>query len=153
EPCCRVSGRLPGQRWQAARKVAIAEWPCGPQADRAATASARAFFRSSFSSSSSSISRAPVRISDGARADRARQKRKKAFGRDGKLYMLAIAGDRSTPSSINRNQGMRHAVAEAPMVVVEEEVYAAWTRENAAQQAESLYRRYPDVKLIWAGND
>ena len=44
-------------------------------------------------------------------------------------------------------------VAEAPMVVLEEEVYAAWTRENAAQQAESLYRRYPDVKLIWAGND
>src|SRR5262249_6620471 len=25
--------------------------------------------------------------------------------------------------------------------------------ENAAQQAESLYRRYPDVKLVWAGND
>src|SRR5207244_1584016 len=67
--------------------------------------------------------------------------------------LLAIAGDRSRPSSINRNQGMRRAVAEAPMVVLEEEVYAAWTRENAAQQAESLYRRYPDVKLIWAGND
>ena len=48
---------------------------------------------------------------------------------------------------------MRRAVAEAPMVIFEEEVYAAWTRENAAQQAESLYRRYPDVKLIWAGND
>jgi DNA-binding LacI/PurR family transcriptional regulator len=67
--------------------------------------------------------------------------------------MLAIAGDRSTPSSINRNQGMRRAVAEAAMVVLEEEVYAAWARENAAQQAESLYRRYPDVKLVWAGND
>src|SRR5262249_42228540 len=39
------------------------------------------------------------------------------------------------------------------MVVLEEEVYAAWARENAAQQAESLYRRYPDVKLVWAGND
>jgi ABC-type sugar transport system substrate-binding protein len=88
-----------------------------------------------------------------ARALIERGKKEKAFGRDGKLHMLAIAGDRSTPSSINRNQGMRRAVAEAPMVVLEEEVYAAWTRENAAQQAESLYRRYPDVKLIWAGND
>src|SRR5260221_10118499 len=67
--------------------------------------------------------------------------------------MLAIAGDRSTPSSITRNQGMRRAVAEAPMVRLEEEVYAAWTGENAAQQSESLYRRYPDVKLVWAGND
>src|ERR1700736_4903374 len=82
-----------------------------------------------------------------------RGKKEKAFGRDGKLHMLAIAGDRSTPSSINRNQGMRRAVDEAAGVVIDEEVYAAWTRENAAQQAESLYRRYPDVKLIWAGND
>jgi len=88
-----------------------------------------------------------------ARALIERGKKEKAFAPDGKLHMLAIAGDRSTPSSINRNQGMRRAVAEAAMVVVEEEVYAAWTRENAAQQAESLYRRYPDVKLIWAGND
>jgi len=88
-----------------------------------------------------------------ARALIERGKREKAFGPDGKLHMLAIAGDRSTPSSINRNQGMRRAVAEAPIVVLEEEVYAAWARENAAQQAESLYRRYPDVKLVWAGND
>ena len=88
-----------------------------------------------------------------ARALIERGKREKAFGPDGKLHMLAIAGDRSTPSSINRNQGMHRAVAKAPMVVLEEEVYAAWARENAAQQAESLYRRYPEVKLVWAGND
>ena len=34
-----------------------------------------------------------------------RGKKEKAFGPDGKLHMLAIAGDRSTPSSIKRNQG------------------------------------------------
>ena len=39
--------------------------------------------------------------------------------------MLAIAGDRSTPSSINRNQGMHRAVAEDPTVILEQEVYAA----------------------------
>jgi ABC-type sugar transport system substrate-binding protein len=88
-----------------------------------------------------------------ARALIERGKKEKAFAPDGKLHMLAIAGDRSTPSSINRNQGMRRAVAEAPLVVLEQEVYAAWNRELAAQHADSLYRRYPDVKLIWAGND
>jgi len=88
-----------------------------------------------------------------ARALIERGKKEKAFAPDGKLHMLAIAGDRSTPSSINRNQGMRRAVAEAPLVVLEQEVYAAWNREVAAQHADSLYRRYPDVKLIWAGND
>jgi ABC-type sugar transport system substrate-binding protein len=82
-----------------------------------------------------------------------RGKKEKAFGPDGKLHMLAIAGDRSTPSSINRNQGMRRAIAEDPLVVLEQEVYAAWTQEKAAEQAEWLYQRYPQVKLVWAGND
>jgi ABC-type sugar transport system substrate-binding protein len=82
-----------------------------------------------------------------------RGKKEKAFGRDGKFHMLAIAGDSSTPSSISRNQGMRRAVAEDRMVVLDQEVYALWAREIAAQQAEWLYRRYPDAKLVWAGND
>jgi len=82
-----------------------------------------------------------------------RGKKEKAVGPDGKLHMLAIAGDRSTPSSINRNQGMRRAVDEDPTAVLEQEVYAAWTREKAAEQAEWLYQRYPYAKLVWAGND
>jgi ABC-type sugar transport system substrate-binding protein len=88
-----------------------------------------------------------------ARALIDRGKREKALGADGKLHMLAIAGDRSTPSSINRNQGMRRAISEDARVVLKEEVYAAWSRELGSQQAESLYRRYPDAKLVWAGND
>jgi ABC-type sugar transport system substrate-binding protein len=88
-----------------------------------------------------------------ARALIERGKRERAFGLDGKLRMLAIAGDRSTPSSIKRNQGMRRAVAEDPRVALEQEVYAAWTREKAAEQADWLYQRYPDAKLVWAGND
>ncbi|HYZ45815.1 MAG TPA: ABC transporter substrate-binding protein [Xanthobacteraceae bacterium] len=88
-----------------------------------------------------------------ARALIDRGKREKAFGADGKLHMLAIAGDRSTPSSINRNQGMRRAISEDARVALREEVYAAWSRELGSQQAESLYRRYPEAKLVWAGND
>jgi ABC-type sugar transport system substrate-binding protein len=88
-----------------------------------------------------------------ARALIERGKREKAFGPDGKLHMLAIAGDRTTATSIKRNQGMRRAVAEDPGVVLEQEVYAAWTRENGAEQADWLYRRHPDARLIWAGND
>ena len=82
-----------------------------------------------------------------------RGKREEAFGRDGKIHMLAIAGDRSTSSSIKRNEGMHRAVAEDPSVVLDQEVYAAWVRENAATRADQLYRLYPDAKLIWAGND
>jgi ABC-type sugar transport system substrate-binding protein len=88
-----------------------------------------------------------------ARALIERGKREKAFGSDGKLHMLAIAGDRSTASSLKRNQGMRRAVAENPIVVADQEIYAAWARENAAAQTERLYRLYPDIRLMWAAND
>ena len=88
-----------------------------------------------------------------ARALIERGKKKKRSAPDGKLHLLAIAGDRSTPSSIHRNQGMRRAVAENPDVVLEQEVYAAWTREKAAEQTEVLFQRYPHARLVWAGND
>jgi ABC-type sugar transport system substrate-binding protein len=55
-----------------------------------------------------------------ARALIERGKREKAFGPDGKLHMLAIAGDRSTASSLKRNQGMRRAVGENPIAVVDQ---------------------------------
>jgi ABC-type sugar transport system substrate-binding protein len=82
-----------------------------------------------------------------------RGKKEKAFGPDGKLHLLAIAGDRSTPFSIKRNQGMRCAIAKNPSVVLDQEVYAAWTREKATEQADWLYQRYPNARLVWAGND
>jgi ABC-type sugar transport system substrate-binding protein len=73
-----------------------------------------------------------------ARALIDRDKKEKAFGHDGKLHMLAIAGDRTTSSSVKRNQGMRRAVAEDPIVVLDHEVYANWSRESAAEQANGL---------------
>ncbi len=72
---------------------------------------------------------------------------------DGRLHMAAIAGDRSTPSSVERNAGMRRAVAEAPDVVLHQEVFGDWRRERAAQQAAVLFQRYPQLRLVWAGND
>ncbi|WP_027016365.1 ABC transporter substrate-binding protein [Comamonas composti] len=72
---------------------------------------------------------------------------------DGKLQLLAIAGDRSTPSSIKRNEGMRRAVAEAGDVLLMQEVFGEWRRERALEQAHVLYQRYPQVRMVWAGND
>lgn len=72
---------------------------------------------------------------------------------DGKLHLLVIGGDRSTPTSLRRSQGMRKAVAEARDVVLEQEVYAAWNREKAVEQSEWLYQRYPGARLVWSGSD
>ena len=74
-------------------------------------------------------------------------------GNDGKLHLLAILGDRSTPTSLKRNEGMRRAVTEAKNVTIDQEVYGEWSREKAREQSSWLYKRYPQTKLIWAGND
>lgn len=72
----------------------------------------------------------------------------------GKLQLLAIAGDRSTTSSIARNRGMHKAVSEAAeQVELQQEVYGEWRRDKAQAQAEVLYKRYPQARLIWSGND
>lgn len=72
----------------------------------------------------------------------------------GKLQMVAIAGDRSTPSSIARNEGMRKAVHEAGNgVQLRQEVYGEWRQDKAQTQAAVLFQRYPQAKLVWSGND
>jgi ABC-type sugar transport system substrate-binding protein len=88
-----------------------------------------------------------------AKALIAQARKANAKGPDGRIHMIAIAGDRTTPSSIRRNEGMQKAVAEAGDVVVDQVVYAGWSREKAAEQAEWLYERHPAAKLVWAGND
>jgi ABC-type sugar transport system substrate-binding protein len=88
-----------------------------------------------------------------AKALIAQGRKANARGADGKLHLLALAGDRTTPSSIRRNEGMQRAVTEAGDVALDQVVYAAWTREKGAEQAEWLYKRYPGTRLVWAGND
>jgi ABC-type sugar transport system substrate-binding protein len=74
-------------------------------------------------------------------------------GPDGKIHMLVIAGDRSTPSSTARNAGMRQAVREHADVVLEQEVFGDWRHDKAQDQASVLFRRYPYARVVWAGND
>jgi ABC-type sugar transport system substrate-binding protein len=88
-----------------------------------------------------------------AKALIAQGRQRKAYGPDGKLHLIALAGDRSTPTSIRRNEGMLRAVAEARDVLLDQEVYAAWNRDKAANQSEWLFQRYPNARLVWSGND
>lgn len=88
-----------------------------------------------------------------ARALIARGLREHRFGADGKIHMVAIAGDRSTESSLLRNRGMERAVKESPQVVLEQTVYADWRRDTARTMAAELYARYPETTLVWAGSD
>ena len=80
-------------------------------------------------------------------------RRRQLRGRDGKLHLIAIAGDRSTPVSIARTEGMRRAVAEQPDVVLDRVGFADFKKELAADVAGELLAAYPSARLLWAGSD
>lgn len=76
---------------------------------------------------------------------------------DGKIHILGIGGDETTPASIARNAGLQLAVAAAPDVVVDRMLYANWT-QSEAEQVTANYLSWASRKGIrpagiWAGND
>lgn len=74
-------------------------------------------------------------------------------GPDGRLHLLAISGDRSTPTSVLRSEGMRRAATEAGDVVIDQEVFAQFRRERAEEAARVLFERHPHARIVWAGSD
>ena len=70
-----------------------------------------------------------------------------------RLHMVALSGDKLTPSSLLRAQGMRRAVAEAGDVVLAQEIFSGFNRERATEQMPWLLQRYPKTRLVWAGNE
>lgn len=69
------------------------------------------------------------------------------------LEMIAIAGDRSTHTSMERNRGLERALNEFPQVRLLQKVYADWSYDKALEQTHHLLRRYPRTRLIWAASD
>ncbi|MNF51084.1 ABC transporter periplasmic-binding protein YtfQ precursor [compost metagenome] len=70
-----------------------------------------------------------------------------------KLELLAFSGLKITPAAQLREKGMRRALREHPEVVLHQLVSGAWSRERAYEQATLLFKRYPNVSLIWSAND
>ncbi len=77
----------------------------------------------------------------------------KAGGKSPPIKMLSIAGDRSTPSSLQRVEGLRQALAEHPEVVLAEQVFADWRRDRGDEAMTGLLKRHPDAALLWSAND
>jgi ABC-type sugar transport system substrate-binding protein len=76
---------------------------------------------------------------------------------DGKIHILAIGGDETTPASIERNNGLMRAAATAPDVTIDRMVFANWNAAEAERVTTSYLawaaRRNIRVAGIWAGND
>ena len=70
-----------------------------------------------------------------------------------RVDMLAFSGTNATPVSLLREKGMRRAVAEHPEVNLRQVVLGVWRRERALEQARTLFKRYPETRLVWAANE
>ncbi|WP_097459440.1 ABC transporter substrate-binding protein [Mangrovitalea sediminis] len=67
--------------------------------------------------------------------------------------LLAISGDRVTPASVQREQGMRDFVATHPDLKLQQVVYGHWVTDRAHDQTLLLLKRYPKTDAIWTAND
>jgi ABC-type sugar transport system substrate-binding protein len=76
---------------------------------------------------------------------------------DGKIHILAIGGDETTPASIERNNGLMRAAAAAADVTIDRMVFANWNADEAERVTASYLawaaRKNIRVAGIWAGND
>lgn len=71
----------------------------------------------------------------------------------GTLHMLALNGDRLSASSYALAKGMRRAVLEAGDVVVDQEIFSGFSRKSAAEQMHWMFKRHPQIRLVWTAND
>lgn len=75
------------------------------------------------------------------------------FGAAARLPLFAIGGDRGTAAGLEREAGLRRALAEQPTAELRQVVYGEWNQARAREQAEILFKRHPDTRLVWCAND
>ncbi len=69
--------------------------------------------------------------------------------------MLVISGSRVTPASTQRREGLDKALAKykALNIKLTQEVWSEFDGDKAYEQTKFLFKRYPNLKIIWAAND
>jgi ABC-type sugar transport system substrate-binding protein len=70
------------------------------------------------------------------------------------IKLFAIAGNRATPASVERVQGLEKVLAENPNIKHLGTVFAEWSRNEAYIRTQGMLNRYDgDIDLIWGVND
>ena len=69
------------------------------------------------------------------------------------LCLLSIAGDSKTPASLQRLQGLDHALSRFPLLREQRRLVANWSYDEAYRQTENWLRRGGCVDAVWAAND
>lgn len=69
------------------------------------------------------------------------------------LKLVAIAGNRATPASVQRVEGMQKALKENRTVKLNQILYAEWDQQKSYTMTAGMLSRYKDIDIIWAVND
>ncbi|MDM8530467.1 ABC transporter substrate-binding protein [Anaerolineales bacterium HSG25] len=72
---------------------------------------------------------------------------------DGTLHMIAVTGDRVTPASVQRVDGLEEALNEHDNVTLHQTFVGEWSKDKSKEQAQVGLKRYPETGVIWAAND
>jgi len=67
--------------------------------------------------------------------------------------VIGITGDRNTPVSLERAEGVKDYVAFAGRGRINQLAFGDWSYADGEQKAHILLSRYPDTNIIWASND
>jgi ABC-type sugar transport system substrate-binding protein len=67
--------------------------------------------------------------------------------------VLGITGDRATPVSLERAQGISDYLASTGRGRVLQTVFSDWSGADAESKARLLLTRYPETNVLWAAND
>ncbi|APJ04759.1 ABC transporter substrate-binding protein [Silvanigrella aquatica] len=67
--------------------------------------------------------------------------------------LIAINGDKATPASIERGDGLKKFLEKHSNIHLKQSIYAEWKRDIAFEQMQIMLERYSNINLIWAAND
>jgi ABC-type sugar transport system substrate-binding protein len=67
--------------------------------------------------------------------------------------VIGITGDRATPVSLERAQGVSEFIARAGRGQGLQLMFSDWSEADAESKASVLLSRYPQANIIWAAND
>jgi ABC-type sugar transport system substrate-binding protein len=79
--------------------------------------------------------------------------REGVIAKDGNLHIVGMAGDYVTPAAIERNKGLKNAVSEYSHVDLKQIFVCSWSKDKSRSKTLNLFKRYPEVGVIWAAND
>lgn len=80
-------------------------------------------------------------------------RKRKLFGDDGKVHLIALNGDDEDISAKLRIKGLKASMNKHKNVVLHEIVLAGWVKETADRETGRMLKDYPQTSVIWSASD